>query len=72
MVQVYSRARLDLKTKSSRLVFRRPLMQNLDRNGTIHREMPRPIHRAHPALAKTFLDAVLFVERTPDERIRCG
>ena len=72
MSQVYGGARLDLKTKPGHLIFRESLVQNLDRNGTIHRKMPRPIHRPHAALTKTFLNAVLFVERTPDEWVRCG
>ena len=38
-------------------------MQDLDRNGAIHLQMPCTIDRAHAARAKAFLDAILLVER---------
>jgi hypothetical protein len=75
MAQLHCRARFSLKTKSRGFVFHESLVQELDRDGTFHREMSRAIHRAHAARAETFFDDVLVVERAAYKRVRnrqCG
>ncbi len=72
MAQLNCRARLSLKTTSRSFVFYESLMQKLDRDRTVHREMTRAIHRAHTARAETFFDDILLVERAAHKRIRRG
>jgi hypothetical protein len=47
-------------------------MQKLDRDGTVHRQMPGAIYFSHPACAQSFLNVILLVERTAYKRIRSG
>src|ERR1051325_8527421 len=75
MAQLHRRARLGLKTKPRRLVFHQSLLQKLDRDRPVHREMSRAIHGAHAARAETFFDDVLLVDRAAYKRVsdrQCG
>jgi hypothetical protein len=51
-----------LKTGARAFVVDKPRMQNFNRHGPIHEQVPRTIHRAHTAFAETFLKKILFVE----------
>src|SRR5262244_1953736 len=75
MTQLYGRACLSLKTNARRFVFYQALMQKLDRDRTVHRQVSRAVHGAHAASAETFFDTVLLVERAAYKRVRnrqCG
>jgi hypothetical protein len=69
MPQQHRRARFDLKPDSCRLIFNEALMQNLDRDGTIHLKMSRTIHSPHSARTEAFFYRVLLVERSTYERV---
>ena len=62
MAQQHRSSGFHLKTNSRCFVFHQTLMQNFDRDWTVHQQMTCTVNRAHATRAEAFFDTIFLVE----------
>jgi hypothetical protein len=69
MPQLHRGARLDQEPASSGFILDESLLQNFDRDWTVHLEVTRSIDRTHSARPEAFFNGIFVVEHAAYERI---
>jgi hypothetical protein len=70
VLQAPGGARLASEALLRRVVCDEARVQDLDGHGALDEQVRRAVDGAHAALAQTLVEAVLFVEDKPEERVR--